>query len=178
MHCGSGETHPAQLRNSFTEHSADTVWLVHLSGKLLIEKQDKITTGKKKLFSLLPELHGSVSDSHHGSFLRGSNGCQGSQQRGEVQVKEFDLILFRKSGFYFFTFHFNLFRCGVALDAWMFPLEDETFPRVKQPVFFINSEKFQWAENIRRMRKLDSPVTQRKMITIRYHRYDQHWFVK
>uniref|UniRef100_H3CWG5 Platelet-activating factor acetylhydrolase n=1 Tax=Tetraodon nigroviridis TaxID=99883 RepID=H3CWG5_TETNG len=59
------------------------------------------------------------------------------------------------------------FKCGVALDAWMFPLEDETFPQVKQPLFFINSEKFQWAGNISRMRKLDSPVAQRKMITIR-----------
>ncbi|XP_067429165.1 platelet-activating factor acetylhydrolase isoform X2 [Thunnus thynnus] len=59
------------------------------------------------------------------------------------------------------------FKCGVALDAWMFPLEDETFPRVKQPILFINSEKFQWAGNITRMKKLDSDVIQRKMITIR-----------
>lgn len=66
-----------------------------------------------------------------------------------------------------------LFRCGIALDAWMFPLEDETFPGVKQPLFFINSEKFQWAGNISRMRKLDSPVTQRKMITIRYRRHNR-----
>lgn len=71
-----------------------------------------------------------------------------------------DLVLGHDRGF-------SLFRCGVALDAWMFPLEDETFPGVKQPLFFINSEKFQWAGNISRMRKLDSPVTQRKMITIR-----------
>ncbi|KAM9703421.1 platelet-activating factor acetylhydrolase isoform 1-T1 [Menidia menidia] len=59
------------------------------------------------------------------------------------------------------------FKCGVALDAWMFPLDDDIFPHVKQPVFFINSEKFQWAGNISRMRKLDSTVIQRKMITIR-----------
>ncbi|XP_071334755.1 platelet-activating factor acetylhydrolase isoform X1 [Trachinotus anak] len=59
------------------------------------------------------------------------------------------------------------FKCGIALDAWMFPLDDEIFPRVKQPIFFINSEKFQWAGNISRMRKLDSAVIQRKMITIR-----------
>ncbi|XP_074540677.1 platelet-activating factor acetylhydrolase [Halichoeres trimaculatus] len=59
------------------------------------------------------------------------------------------------------------FKCGVALDAWMFPLDDEIFARVKQPIFFINSEKFQWAGNISRMRKLDSAVIQRKMITIR-----------
>lgn len=50
----------------------------------------------------------------------------------------------------------------------MFPLDDEIFPRVKQPIFFINSEKFQWAGNISRMKKLDSAVIQRKMITIRY----------
>lgn len=51
----------------------------------------------------------------------------------------------------------------------MTPLDDEIFPRVKQPIFFINSEKFQWAGNISRMKKLDSAVIQRKMITIRYH---------
>lgn len=59
------------------------------------------------------------------------------------------------------------FRCGIALDAWMTPLDDELYHRVKQPIFFINSEKFQWAGNISRMRKLDSAVIQRKMITIR-----------
>ncbi|KAJ0060763.1 hypothetical protein NL108_000015, partial [Boleophthalmus pectinirostris] len=59
------------------------------------------------------------------------------------------------------------FKCGIALDAWMFPLDEEIFPRVKQPIFFINSERFQWAGNISRMRKLNSAVIQRKMITIR-----------
>ncbi|XP_032442182.1 platelet-activating factor acetylhydrolase isoform X1 [Xiphophorus hellerii] len=59
------------------------------------------------------------------------------------------------------------FKCGVALDAWMVPLDDEIFPRVKQPIFFINSEKFQWAGNISRMKKLDCTVIDRKMITIR-----------
>ncbi|XP_038164513.1 platelet-activating factor acetylhydrolase [Cyprinodon tularosa] len=59
------------------------------------------------------------------------------------------------------------FKCAIALDAWMVPLDDEIFPRVKQPIFFINSEKFQWAGNIIRMKKLDSAVVQRKMITIR-----------
>ncbi|XP_034017964.1 platelet-activating factor acetylhydrolase [Thalassophryne amazonica] len=59
------------------------------------------------------------------------------------------------------------FKCGVALDTWMVPLDDEIFPLVKQPIFFINSEKFQWAGNISRIKKLDSAVTQRKMITIR-----------
>ncbi|KAL0967648.1 hypothetical protein UPYG_G00254990 [Umbra pygmaea] len=60
------------------------------------------------------------------------------------------------------------FKCGIALDSWMFPLDDEIYVRVKQPIFFINSEKFQWAGNIMRMRKLESSSTsmQRKMITI------------
>ncbi|XP_064196370.1 platelet-activating factor acetylhydrolase isoform X2 [Anguilla rostrata] len=59
------------------------------------------------------------------------------------------------------------FKCGIALDSWMFPLDEEIFPRVKQPILFINSEKFQWAGNIIRMRKLDSSTIPRKMITIR-----------
>ncbi|XP_036405963.1 platelet-activating factor acetylhydrolase isoform X1 [Megalops cyprinoides] len=59
------------------------------------------------------------------------------------------------------------FKCGIALDSWMFPLDEEIFPRVKQPILFINSEKFQWAGNIIRMKKLDSAIIPRKMITIK-----------
>ncbi|XP_061560817.1 platelet-activating factor acetylhydrolase isoform X2 [Phycodurus eques] len=59
------------------------------------------------------------------------------------------------------------FKCAVVLDAWMFPLKDETFPQVSQPIFFVNSEKFQWAENIKRIKKLDSSDIERKMVTIR-----------
>uniref|UniRef100_A0A4W4EPS0 Platelet-activating factor acetylhydrolase n=2 Tax=Electrophorus electricus TaxID=8005 RepID=A0A4W4EPS0_ELEEL len=59
------------------------------------------------------------------------------------------------------------FKCGVALDTWMFPLDNEIFPSVKQPIFFINSEKFHWAGNIVCMKKLDSETIPRKMITIR-----------
>lgn len=59
------------------------------------------------------------------------------------------------------------FKCAIALDAWMVPLEEEIFPQVKQPIFFINSEKFQWVGNIIRMKKLESAAIQRKMITIR-----------
>ncbi|XP_006120742.1 platelet-activating factor acetylhydrolase isoform X2 [Pelodiscus sinensis] len=59
------------------------------------------------------------------------------------------------------------FKCGIALDAWMLPLDDEVYPRVHQPLLFINSEKFQWATNVLKMKKLDSSDTERKMITIK-----------
>ncbi|XP_074845105.1 platelet-activating factor acetylhydrolase [Carettochelys insculpta] len=59
------------------------------------------------------------------------------------------------------------FKCGIALDAWMLPLDDEVYPRVHQPLLFINSEKFQWASNVLKMKKLDSTSTERKMITIK-----------
>ena len=59
-------------------------------------------------------------------------------------------------------------RCGIALDVWMTPLDEEIFPKVKQPIFFINSEKFHWAGNISQIKKLDSAGIQRKMITIRW----------
>ncbi|KAM4693966.1 platelet-activating factor acetylhydrolase isoform 1-T2 [Discoglossus pictus] len=59
------------------------------------------------------------------------------------------------------------FRCGIAMDAWMFSLRDEVFSEIHQPVLFINSEKFQWVENVLIMRKLDSSTVERKMITIK-----------
>ncbi|XP_061890036.1 platelet-activating factor acetylhydrolase [Entelurus aequoreus] len=59
------------------------------------------------------------------------------------------------------------FKCGVALDAWMLPLKNDTFPGIKQPVFFINSWSFQWAENVKRIEMLLAADTRRKMITIR-----------
>ncbi|XP_073530017.1 platelet-activating factor acetylhydrolase [Phyllobates terribilis] len=59
------------------------------------------------------------------------------------------------------------FRCAVALDSWMFPLRDETFSTIHQPVLFVNSEKFQWVDNILLMKKMDSTSVERKMITIK-----------
>uniref|UniRef100_A0A8C0AL07 Platelet-activating factor acetylhydrolase n=1 Tax=Bos mutus grunniens TaxID=30521 RepID=A0A8C0AL07_BOSMU len=58
------------------------------------------------------------------------------------------------------------FRCGIALDAWMFP-GDEVYSRIPQPLFFINSERFQYPSNIIRMKKCFLPDRERKMITIR-----------
>ncbi|XP_044301167.1 platelet-activating factor acetylhydrolase isoform X2 [Varanus komodoensis] len=59
------------------------------------------------------------------------------------------------------------FKCGIALDAWMLPLCDEVYPRVHQPLLFINSEKFQWASNVLEMKKLNCKDRERKMITIK-----------
>ncbi|XP_015743317.1 platelet-activating factor acetylhydrolase isoform X1 [Python bivittatus] len=59
------------------------------------------------------------------------------------------------------------FQCGIALDAWMFPLSDEVYPKIHQPLLFINSEKFQWAVNILEMKKLNCKGRERKMITIK-----------
>ncbi|NXV78834.1 PAFA acetylhydrolase, partial [Atlantisia rogersi] len=60
------------------------------------------------------------------------------------------------------------FRCGIALDAWMLPVGDDTYQNsVQQPLLFINSEKFQWAENILKMKRLSSNDTNKKMITIK-----------
>lgn len=59
------------------------------------------------------------------------------------------------------------FRCGIALDAWMFPVADEVYSRIPQPLFFINSERFQYPSNIIRMKKCFLPDRERKMITIR-----------
>ncbi|KAK1338340.1 hypothetical protein QTO34_001455 [Cnephaeus nilssonii] len=59
------------------------------------------------------------------------------------------------------------FRCGIALDAWMLPLNDEIYSKFSQPLFFINSERFQYPANILKMKKCYAPGKERKMITIR-----------
>uniref|UniRef100_A0A8B9Q4T4 Platelet-activating factor acetylhydrolase n=1 Tax=Apteryx owenii TaxID=8824 RepID=A0A8B9Q4T4_APTOW len=58
------------------------------------------------------------------------------------------------------------FRCAVALDAWMFPLEHALYPEVSKPVLFINTEKFQTPESVARMKRLSSRNSQTKIVTI------------
>ncbi|NXL35138.1 PAFA2 acetylhydrolase, partial [Glaucidium brasilianum] len=58
------------------------------------------------------------------------------------------------------------FSCAVALDAWMFPLENKLYPEVPKPVLFINTEKFQTPESVAKMKRLSSRNSQTKIITI------------
>ncbi|XP_044853934.1 platelet-activating factor acetylhydrolase 2, cytoplasmic isoform X1 [Mauremys mutica] len=58
------------------------------------------------------------------------------------------------------------FSCAVALDAWMFPLKNDLYHKVTKPVLFINTEKFQTAESVAKMKRLSSRNRQTKIITI------------
>lgn len=59
------------------------------------------------------------------------------------------------------------FRCGIALDPWMFPVSEELYSRVPQPLFFINSAEFQTPKDIAKMKNFYQPDKERKMITIK-----------
>ncbi|XP_006815952.1 platelet-activating factor acetylhydrolase-like [Saccoglossus kowalevskii] len=61
------------------------------------------------------------------------------------------------------------FRCCIALDSWMFPLDIRTISHdIHQPILFINDERFQWTGNIVRMNRILSDKTggERRLITI------------
>ena len=54
-----------------------------------------------------------------------------------------------------------LYSCGIALDAWMFPLEDDIYTTgIEQPLQFINTYEFQWKENVAKIMKLLKPVNE------------------
>ncbi|XP_075836786.1 platelet-activating factor acetylhydrolase [Microtus pennsylvanicus] len=59
------------------------------------------------------------------------------------------------------------FKCGIALDPWMYPVSEELHSKIPQPLFFINSEQFQSSKSIEKMKKFYEPGKERKMITIR-----------
>lgn len=63
----------------------------------------------------------------------------------------------------------NRFKCSVALDAWLFPLSDDVYEQVNQPILFINTWSFQWKENIEKMNRLmPSEYTDaRRLLTLR-----------
>ncbi|GAB1606632.1 platelet-activating factor acetylhydrolase-like [Argonauta hians] len=57
------------------------------------------------------------------------------------------------------------FSAGVVLDAWMLPLEDNVYPKVSQPVLMLNTETFQWRQNVLKMKMLESERDNRIMLT-------------
>lgn len=45
-------------------------------------------------------------------------------------------------------------KCGICLDAWLFPLGEEAYENIDKPILFINSYSFQWSKNIKRIQRI------------------------
>ncbi|XP_074656593.1 platelet-activating factor acetylhydrolase 2, cytoplasmic-like [Tubulanus polymorphus] len=59
------------------------------------------------------------------------------------------------------------FKAAVALDAWMLPLDDRSCRECDTPILFMNSQTFQWKDNIKAMYAMKSDRTDRKMVTLK-----------
>ncbi|KAJ8321903.1 hypothetical protein KUTeg_000374 [Tegillarca granosa] len=59
------------------------------------------------------------------------------------------------------------FRVGIILDAWMHPLDEDVYKNTTQPLLMLNMETFQWKANILQMKKLESDLIDRVMITLK-----------
>ncbi|RWS10287.1 platelet-activating factor acetylhydrolase 2: cytoplasmic-like protein [Dinothrombium tinctorium] len=46
------------------------------------------------------------------------------------------------------------FKIGVILDAWMYPIKDESFDDLQKPILFVNMESFQTEESLSKMRNI------------------------
>ncbi|CAD5234730.1 unnamed protein product [Bursaphelenchus xylophilus] len=46
------------------------------------------------------------------------------------------------------------FQASVCWDGWLYPLEHDLYPRITQKTLMINAQKWQWAENVKRMMRL------------------------
>ena len=65
-----------------------------------------------------------------------------------------------------------LFRIGIALDAWMWPLQNELeLPKlIEQPILFINMEGFQKPFYLEIMKRYiaDNNKIERRVVTLKY----------
>ncbi|VDD87365.1 unnamed protein product [Enterobius vermicularis] len=63
--------------------------------------------------------------------------------------------------------HVATFQAAVLLDGWMFPIEKELYPRIQQPVLFLNADTFQWQENVKSMLQVGSEEPRKLIFTLR-----------
>lgn len=61
----------------------------------------------------------------------------------------------------------DIFRCAVALDAWMFPLEDTCYQHIQKPILSINTETFQTNQSIKKIMRLNSAGAELKYLTVK-----------
>lgn len=62
-----------------------------------------------------------------------------------------------------------LYRIGLAMDAWMWPLKDEPelAESIEQPILFINSANFQTRFSLEIMKRFTADADKRHVVTIK-----------
>uniref|UniRef100_A0A7E4W5G9 1-alkyl-2-acetylglycerophosphocholine esterase n=1 Tax=Panagrellus redivivus TaxID=6233 RepID=A0A7E4W5G9_PANRE len=59
------------------------------------------------------------------------------------------------------------FRCCIVLDGWLYPIEHELYAQTTMPALMLNVDGWQWAENIKRIQRMNSEAAEKPLFTFK-----------
>lgn len=59
-------------------------------------------------------------------------------------------------------------KATICLDGWFYPIDRDLYWKTYQPVLLLNASKWQWPKNVKRMKQMNSEVSEKIMFTIKY----------
>lgn len=71
--------------------------------------------------------------------------------------------------YFFFEYLFEkyILQASIALDGWFYAIDRNFYAQTNQPILMLNASKWQWAKNLRRMKKFNSEKNDKIIFTLK-----------